>query len=73
MAKTVCFKRLILRAADVEELFLPVQLELVQWGEAQEVANGIDRMISEGTPVGQSKLFSRPKHSSAQSDTAFGS
>jgi hypothetical protein len=24
-------------------------------GEAQEVANGIDRMISEGAPVGQSK------------------
>ena len=29
-------------------------------GEAQEVANGIDRMISEGAPVGQSKLFPRP-------------
>ena len=42
-------------------------------GEAQEVANGIDRMISEGAPVGQSKLFPRPKHSSALSDTAFGS
>ncbi len=27
--------------------------------EAQEVANGIDRMISEGAPVGQSKLFPR--------------
>jgi hypothetical protein len=40
-------------------------------GEAQEVANGIDRMISEGAPVGQSKLFPRPKHSSALSDTAF--
>ena len=42
-------------------------------GEAQEVANGIDRMISEGAPVGQSNLFPRPKHSSALSDTAFGS
>ena len=42
-------------------------------GEAQEVANGIDRMISEGAPVGQSKLFPRPKHSSALSDTALGS
>ena len=41
-------------------------------GEAQEVANGIDRMINEGAPVGQSKLFPRPKHSSALSDTAFG-
>ena len=42
-------------------------------GEAQEVAYGIDRMISEGTPVGQSKLFPRPKHSSGLSDTTFGS
>ena len=41
-------------------------------GEAQEVASGIDRMISEGAPVGQSKLFP-PKHSRAPSDTAFGS
>ena len=41
-------------------------------GEAQ-VANGIDRMINEGAPVGQSNLFPRPKHSSALSDTAFGS
>jgi len=41
--------------------------------EAQKVANGIDRMISEGAPVGQSKLFPRPKHASALSDTAFGS
>jgi hypothetical protein len=40
-------------------------------GEAQEVANGIDRMISEGAPVGQNKLFPRPKHSSATLDTAF--
>ena len=40
-------------------------------GEAQEVANGIDRMISEGAPVGRSKLFPRPKHSSAPSDTEF--
>jgi hypothetical protein len=40
-------------------------------GEAQEVANGIDRMISEGAPVGRSELFPRPKHSSALSDTAF--
>ena len=30
-------------------------------GEAQEVANGIDRMINEGAPVGQSNLFPRPK------------
>jgi hypothetical protein len=42
-------------------------------GEAQEVANGIDRMISEGAPVGQTKLFPRPRRSSARSDTAFGS
>jgi hypothetical protein len=42
-------------------------------GEAQEVANGIDRMISENAPVGQSNLFPRPKHSSGLSDTAFGS
>jgi hypothetical protein len=42
-------------------------------GEAQEVANGIDRMISEGAPVAQSKLFPRPKHSSALTDTALGS
>src|SRR6266436_5099037 len=42
-------------------------------GEAQEVADGIDRMISEGAPVGQSKLSPRPKHSSALSDTTFGS
>ena len=42
-------------------------------GEAQDVARGIDRMISEGSPVGQSKLFPRPKHLSAPSDTAFGS
>ena len=41
--------------------------------EAQDVAHGIDRMISEGAPVGQSKLFPRPKHSRAPSDTAFGS
>ena len=41
--------------------------------EAQEVANGIDRMISDGAPVGQTKLFPRPKHSRAPSDTAFGS
>ena len=31
-------------------------------GEAQEVANGIDQMLSDGAPVGQSTLFSRPKH-----------
>ena len=42
-------------------------------GEAQEVAHGIDRMISEGAPVAQSKFFPRPKHSSALSDTALGS
>jgi hypothetical protein len=42
-------------------------------GEAQEVANGIDQMTSDGAPDGQSKLFSRPKHSGAPSDTAFGS
>ena len=42
-------------------------------GEAKDVAHGIDRMIGEGAPVGQSKLFPRPKHSSAPSDTAFGS
>jgi len=42
-------------------------------GEAQEVADGIDRMISEGAPVGQSKLFPRPKRSSALTDTALGS
>src|SRR5208282_6747819 len=37
-------------------------------GEAQEDANGIDRMMSEGAPVGQSKLLPRPKHPSALSD-----
>src|SRR4029077_10863510 len=42
-------------------------------GEAQEVANGIDRMINEGAPVAQSNFFPRPKHSSALSDTALGS
>ena len=42
-------------------------------GEAQEVANGIDRMIGERAPVAQSKFFPRPKHSSALSDTALGS
>ena len=42
-------------------------------GEAKDVAHGIDRMISEGARVGRSKLFPRPKHSSALSDTAFGS
>jgi len=41
--------------------------------EAQEVANGIDQMISDGAPVGQSKLLSRPRHSQAPSDTALGS
>jgi hypothetical protein len=41
-------------------------------GEAQDVAHGIDRMIGEGGPVGQCKLFPRPKHSSGPSDTAFG-
>jgi hypothetical protein len=39
-------------------------------GEAQEVANGIDQMLCDGAPVGQSTLFSRPKHSGASSDTA---
>jgi hypothetical protein len=33
-------------------------------GEAQEVANGIDRMISEGAPVSESKLF--PRHAGSQ-------
>jgi hypothetical protein len=42
-------------------------------GEAQEVANGIDQMLSDGAPVGQSTLFPRPKHSRASSDTASGS
>src|ERR1700731_2694816 len=42
-------------------------------GEAQDVAHGIDRMISEGAPVGQSELFPRPKDSTAPPDTAFGS
>ena len=42
-------------------------------GDAQEVANGIDQMISDGAPVGQSTLFSPPKHSRASSDTASGS
>ena len=40
-------------------------------GEAQEVANGIDRMISEGGT--RPSMFPRPKHSSVLSDTAFGS
>ena len=42
-------------------------------GEAQDVANGIDRMISESAIVGQSKLFPGPKRSSTPLDTAFGS
>ena len=42
-------------------------------GEAQEVANGIDQMLSDSAPVGQSTLFSRPKHSGASSDKASGS
>jgi hypothetical protein len=42
-------------------------------GEAQEVASGIDQMLSDGAPVGQSTLFPRPKHSRASSDTASGS
>jgi hypothetical protein len=42
-------------------------------GEAQEVANCIDQMLSDGAPVDQSTLFSRPKHSGASSDTASGS
>jgi hypothetical protein len=42
-------------------------------GEAQDVAHGIDRMISEGAPVGQGKSFPRPMHPNAPSDTAFGS
>ena len=33
-------------------------------GEAQEVANGIDRMISEGAPVSESKSF--PRHAGSQ-------
>ena len=41
-------------------------------GEAQEVANGIDRMISEGG-TSWPRMFPRPKHSRAPSDTAFGS
>jgi hypothetical protein len=41
-------------------------------GEAQEVADGIDRMISDGGS-GWPSMFPRPKHSRAPSDTAFGS
>jgi hypothetical protein len=41
-------------------------------GEAQEVAAGIDRMISDGGP-NLLRMFPRPKHSRAPSDTAFGS
>ena len=41
-------------------------------GEAQEVANGIDRMISDGG-TSWPGMFPRPKHSMAPSDTAFGS
>jgi hypothetical protein len=33
-------------------------------GEAQAVANGIDRIISEGAQVGESKLF--PRHAGSQ-------
>ena len=40
--------------------------------EAQEVANGIDRMISDGG-TSWTSMFPRPKHSRALSDTAFGS
>ena len=38
-------------------------------GEAQEVAPGIDQMLCDDAPVGQSTLFSRPKHSGTSSDT----
>ena len=41
-------------------------------GEAQGVADSIDRMISDGGTSWPS-MFPRPKHSSALSDTAFGS
>ena len=40
--------------------------------EAQKVANGIDRMISDDGTSWPS-MFPRPKHSRAPSDTAFGS
>jgi hypothetical protein len=40
--------------------------------EAQEVADGIDRMIGDGASSWPS-MFPRPKHSRAPSDTAFGS
>jgi hypothetical protein len=42
-------------------------------GEAEEIADGIDRMISEGAPVGQTKVFFRPAHSRVPSDTGLGS
>jgi hypothetical protein len=41
-------------------------------GEAKEVADGIDRMISDGGTNWPS-MFPRPKHSRASSDTVFGS
>jgi hypothetical protein len=41
-------------------------------GEAQEVANGINRMISDGGTSCPS-MFPRAKHSRTPSDTAFGS
>ena len=40
--------------------------------EAQKVANGIDRMISDDGTSWRS-MFPRPKHLRAPSDTAFGS
>jgi hypothetical protein len=40
------------------------------WGEAQEVADGIDRMISEGG-TSWPRMFPRRKHWRAPSDTAF--
>ena len=41
-------------------------------GEAQGVADSIDRMISDGGTSWPS-MFPRPKHSRRPSDTAFGS
>ena len=42
-------------------------------GEAQEVADGMDQMISEARTSWPEQMFPRPKHSSALSDTACGS
>ena len=46
----------------------------VSWLETESLYHSYTTRgeAQEGAPVGRSKLFPRPKHSSAPSDTAFG-